>query len=82
MAKKKLKQAAGVLADTARAIGSALGKLSVQADELTTKAKKIHLPTKAEAKKMVSDLLTPSKKKVAAKKPAVKPVVKKVAKKK
>ncbi len=63
---KKPKQAEGVLADTARAIGSALGKLTVQAEDLTARAKQLHMPTKAEAKKMVKSLLSPKKKKKAA----------------
>ncbi len=69
MAKKKASD--GALVDAARSIGSALGTLSAKADELTTKAKGLHmpsLPTAKEAKSLVSKLL--SRKKKPAKKRA------------
>ena len=56
--------------DAARAIGSALGTMSAQADAFAARAKKMHLPSTAEAKSMVSEMLS-GKKKVAAKKKAV-----------
>jgi hypothetical protein len=70
MATKKTKNqeapSEGALVDAARSIGTALGTLSAKADELTTKAKQLHMPTAAEAKSAVSRLLT--RKKPAAKK--------------
>jgi hypothetical protein len=70
MATKKTKKqeasSEGALVDAARSIGSALGTLSAKADELTEKAKQLHMPTAAEAKSAVSRLLAP--KKPAAKK--------------
>jgi hypothetical protein len=68
--KKQETPSEGALVDAARSIGSALGTLSAKADELTEKAKQLHMPTAAEAKSAVSRLL--SSKKPAAKKPAAK----------
>jgi hypothetical protein len=62
--KKREKQAAssdGALVDAARSIGSALGNLSAKADELTAKAKQLHMPTAAEAKRAVRRLLSGKK---------------------
>jgi len=74
MATKKTKQYAassdGALVDAARSIGSALGALSAKADELTTKAKKLHLRTAAEAKSAVRRMLSGKKKSVAKKRPS------------
>jgi len=79
MAKKKQSPESGdVLIDTARVIGTALGTMSAQADALTAQAKKIHMPSKDEAKKFVSKILS-GKKEAAASKPAAKPAGKKKA---
>ena len=82
---KKGKKSKNVLNDAARAIGSALGTLTVQADALAakanmladkastlaTKAKALHLPSSAEeATRMVRELLSPKKKAVARRKTA------------
>ena len=66
---KKGKKAKSMLNDAARAIGSALGTLTVQADSLATKAKAIRLPSSAEeATQMVREMLSPKKKAVARRK--------------
>jgi hypothetical protein len=80
MAIKKSTKSDDMLTDAARAIGTALGTMSAQADALAARAKKIHLPSREEAKGMVSRILS-GKKKVAAKKPAA-PAKKAPAKKK
>jgi hypothetical protein len=69
--KKQSSESGDVLIDTARVIGTALGTMSAQADALTAQAKKIHLPSKEEAKKFVSRMLS-RKKEVAASKAAAK----------
>jgi hypothetical protein len=73
MATKKTKHQAssdGALVDAARSIGSALGSLSAKADELTTNAKKLHMPTAAEAKSAVRRLLSGKKTSGAKKRPS------------
>ncbi len=72
MPTKKTKHAVssdGALVDAARSIGSALGTLSAKADELTAKAKQMHMPTAAEAKSAVSRLLV-GKKAAPSKRPS------------
>jgi hypothetical protein len=79
MATKKTKKQAtsseGPLVDAARSIGTTLGTWSAKADELTEKAKQLHMPTATEAKNAVSRLISgpkPAAKKrpSAAKRPA------------
>ena len=76
-----------MLSDTARVIGTALGTMSAQAEALTAQAKKIHMPSKQEARTFVEQMLSGKEKaavKVAVKKKAApkKSVAKKSARKK
>jgi hypothetical protein len=62
MATKKSNKSDNMLNDTARAIGTALGTMSAQADALAAQAKRIHLPSRAAAKSLVSELFSGKKK--------------------
>ena len=86
MATKKT-NSGDMLSDTARVIGTALGTMSAQAEALTAQAKKIHMPSKQEARTFVEQMLSGKEKaavKVAVKKKAApkKSVAKKSARKK
>jgi hypothetical protein len=76
MATKKT-NSGDMLSDTARVIGTALGTMSAQAEALTAQAKKIHMPSKQEARTFVEQMLSGKEK--AAAKVAVKVAVKKKA---
>lgn len=77
MAKKS--QSSDILSDAARAIGSAMGSVTHQAETLAAKAKKVHMPTKSDAKDLMDSMISATKKlataaqkSVTSKKPAPK----------